>query len=160
MLRESLSHLSADRWGCVPKLLVVCPKAVSALETTGCLTGSRWPLGGLTPTDPSPNCCSLCLCPHSEPQLPPPLQETLQHQQPGLAQCLMRSLLFALGPGANETLCAPSRSGVSVSFSPVEVLDQTSLAFKARFSGDFSSHCQTPQAGKPDMGLRNFTPVV
>ena len=74
--------------------------------------GSWQPLAGLTAIDSFPNCCCQCLCPCSEPQLPPPLQETLQYQQLGLAQCFMGSLLFPLGPGANETLCAPSSSGV------------------------------------------------
>ena len=35
----------------------------------------------------------------------------------------MRSLLLPPGPDAHTTLCVPSRSGVSVSLSPVEVLE-------------------------------------
>lgn len=49
-------------------------------------------------------------------------QETLQFQQVDLAQALLRSLLFSLGPSAFETLCAPSRNGVYVSPSPVDLL--------------------------------------
>lgn len=49
-------------------------------------------------------------------------QETLQFQQVDLAQALLRSLLFSLGPSAFETLCTPSRNGVYVSPSPVDFL--------------------------------------
>ena len=51
-----------------------------------------------------------------------PLQETLQHQQVGLVQYPLGSLLLPLGPDVHTTLCVPSKSGVSVSPSPVEVL--------------------------------------
>ena len=37
--------------------------------------------------------------------------------------------------------------------------NQIPLAFKVWFSGNSSSCCQTPQVGKPDVGLRTFTPV-
>ena len=53
---------------------------------------------------------------------PLPLQETLQHHQEGLVQSSLGSLLLLLGPDAHTTLCVPSKSGVSVSPSPVEVL--------------------------------------
>ena len=53
---------------------------------------------------------------------PPPLQETLQHYQVGLVQSPVGSLLLPLGPDAHTTLCVPSKSGVSVSPSPFEVL--------------------------------------
>ena len=47
--------------------------------------------------------------------------EDAQYQQVGLTQVLRRSLLFSpLGPDMHESLCAHSKSGVSVSASPVE----------------------------------------
>lgn len=47
--------------------------------------------------------------------------EDSQYQQVGLTQVLRRSLLFfPLGPDMHESLCAHSKSGVSVSASPVE----------------------------------------
>ena len=64
------------------------------------------------------------LCPHSEPQPPapaPPPQEVLQDRQVGLAQAPVKSL-FSVSPGARETLCAPSESGVFISHSPMEFL--------------------------------------
>ena len=131
-----------------------------ALETTGCLMGSWQPLGGLTPIDSFPNCCCQCLCPCSEPQRPLPLQETLQYQQLGLARCFMGSLLFPLGPSTDESCEHPPIAEFLFPSVLWKSRDQTPLAFKAIFSGDFSSHCQNPQAGKPDMGLRNFAAVV
>ena len=53
---------------------------------------------------------------------PPPLQETLQHQQVGLVQSPLGSLFLPLGPDAHTTLCVPSKSVVSVSPSLVKVL--------------------------------------
>ena len=127
-LRKTLGSPSADGWGCLPTLLVVWPKASQywSLQSVqwGQVLVRKWgPPGGLTPTSTPQNYHHQCLCPHSEPQPPPlPPQETLQYQQVGLAQDPMRSLLFPLDPGARETLCAPSKSGVSFSACPVEFL--------------------------------------
>ena len=62
---------------------------------------------------------------------PLPLQETLQHQQVGLVQSPMGSLLLPLGPDAHTTLCVPSKSGVSVSPSPVEVLQSNPASLQS-----------------------------
>ena len=43
-------------------------------------------------------------------------------QQVVLVQSPLGSLLLPLGPNAHTTLCVPSKSGVSVSPNPVEVL--------------------------------------
>ena len=68
-------------------------------------------------------------CPHSEPQLTLLSQETLQYPWVGLAQSLMGSLL-PLRPTARENLCAPSKSGVSVSLRPVELLHLSPTGLK------------------------------
>ena len=86
-------------------------------------------------------------------------QDTFQYQQVRLAHVLMRSLLFSLGLDAHKTLCAPSKSGVSFSQSPVKFLWSNPSGLQARFSGRYSSHWQPPQAGTPDLVLRTFTPV-
>ena len=83
---------------------------------------------------------------------PLPLQETPQHQQVCLVQSPPGSLLLSLGPDAHTILCAPSKSGVSVSPSPVEVLQSVILY-------EFLLSLPDPQVGKPDVGLRTFTPV-
>ena len=116
---------------------VVClTQSNPALETTGCLMGSWQPLGGLTAIDSFPNCCCQCLCPCSEPQLPPPLQETLQYQQVSLSQTLMGSLLFFLWILVGMRLCIHPQK---VEFVFPQVLcnscDQTPLSFKAWFLG-------------------------
>ena len=127
-LRKTLSSLSADGSGCVPALWVVWPEASHhwSLQAVGWaqVLASKWqPPGQLTPMITQYLCHQCpCPCPHSEAQPPPPSQETLQDQQVGLAQAPLQSLLFPLGPGVHETLCAHSKSGISVSPSPVEFL--------------------------------------
>ena len=129
MLRKTLSSLAADGWGCVPALLGVWTEESQhwSLQPVGwgqVLVRKWWPPQGLTPMSTPQNYPCQCPCPYSEPQPPLPLQETLHHQQVGLAQALMRPLLFSLGPGVHKTLCVCvlSKSGVSVSPSPVESL--------------------------------------
>ena len=71
-----------------------------------------------------------CPCPHGEPQPP----STSAGDPPTLAGSLVQSplgsLLLPLGPNAHPTLCAPSKSGVSVSPSPVRVLQSNPASFK------------------------------
>ena len=58
----------------------------------------------------------------------------------------------------HTTSCVSSKSGVSVSPCPFEVWfegNQIPLAFEVWFSGPLPD----PQIGKPDVGLRTFTPV-
>ena len=90
---------------------------------------------------------------------PPPLQETLQHQQVGLVQSPPGSLLLPLGPDAHTILCAPSKSGVSVSPSPVEVLQSIPTKVQSLILYEFLLPLPDSQVGKPDVGLRTFTPV-
>ena len=66
------------------------------------------------------NCCCSVFVPMLSHSHPLPLQETLQSWQVTLAQSVRRSLLFSLGPGVHQTLCAPSKNVVSISFSPME----------------------------------------
>ena len=114
-----------------------------ALETTGCLMGSWQPLGGLTPIDSFPNCCCQCL-PCSEPQRLPPLQETLQYQQLGLARCFMGSLLFPLGPSTDESCEHPPIAEFLFPSVLWKFCYQIPLPFQIRFSGHSQSLCQIP----------------
>ena len=72
-----------------------------------------------------------------------PPQETLKHLQAGLAQSLVESLFFLLGPGAHKFLLGPP----SVSVSPVlwKFSNQILLTFKVRFPGDSQSLCWVPR---------------
>ena len=71
----------------------------------------------------------------------------------------MGSLLLPLGPDAQTTLCVPSKSGVSVSPSPLEVLQSIPARLQSLILWEFLLPLLDPQVGKPDVGLRTFTPV-
>ena len=66
---------------------------------------------------------------------------------------------FPLGPGGHETLCVPSKSRVSISPGPVEFLQSNPTAFQSQLLWELLLPLPDPQSGKPDMGLRTFTPV-
>ena len=53
----------------------------------------------------------------------------------------------------------PSKSGVSVSPSPVEVLQSVPTKLQSLILYEFLLLLPDPQVGKPDVGLRTFTPV-
>ena len=71
----------------------------------------------------------------------------------------MGSLLLPPDPDAHTTLCVPSKSGVSVSPSPVEVLQSNPASLQSLFLWEFLLPLLDPQVGKADLGLRTFTPV-
>ena len=121
-LSKTLISLSADGWGWVPSLLVLWPEVTEHEPTRffggadcGLWEGSRQ---GVLPRTSAASALVLTVS-HSH---PPPPQETLQHQQVGLVQSPMGSLLLPLGPSVHTSLCVPSMSGVSVSPSPVKGL--------------------------------------
>ena len=58
----------------------------------------------------------------------------------------------AMDPDAHTMLCVPSKSGVSVSPSPVEVLQSNPASFQVWFSRNSASHCQTPRLGSLTWG--------
>ena len=66
---------------------------------------------------------------------------------------------FSLGPGVQTTLCVPSKSGVSVYPSPVEVLQSNPTRLQGLILWEFLLSLPDPQVGKPEVGLRTFTPV-
>ena len=77
-LRKIFGSLSADRWGCVPALLVVQPAvsqhwSLQAFWWGKVLVRKWWPPGALLPMSSPQNHCHQCLHPHSEPLLPPTL---------------------------------------------------------------------------------------
>ena len=132
-LSKTLIHLSADGWGWVPSLLVLWPEATqhwSLLGLFGGANGGLWEGShqGVLPRASAASVLVLTVR-HSHP--PPPLQKTLQHQQVGVVQSPMGSLLNPLGPDAHNTLCVPSKSGVSVSPSPVEVLQSNPASLQS-----------------------------
>ena len=124
-LSKTLIHLTADGWGWVSSLLVVWPEATQHWRLPGLFGGANDRLweGSGQGVLPRTSAVSVLVptVSHSH-HPPPPLQETLQHEQVDLVQSPVGSLLPPLGPDAHTTLCVTSKSGVSVSPSPVEVL--------------------------------------
>ena len=74
-------------------------------------------------------CCQFP-CPHGEPH-PPPDSAGDPPTLAGLVQSPLGSLLLPLGPDAHTTLCVPSKSGVSVSPSPVKVLQSNPTSLQS-----------------------------
>ena len=64
---------------------------------------------------------------------------------------------FPLGLGAHKSLFVPSRSGVSVSSSPLEVLKLNPADPQVQISWGFPVLLSDPQTGKPDVGFRTIT---
>ena len=71
----------------------------------------------------------------------------------------MVSLLLLLGPGMHTILCVTSKSGASVSPSPVKVLQSNPASLQNLILWEFPLPLPDPQVGKPDVGLRTFSPV-
>ena len=62
-------------------------------------------------------------------------------------------------PSAHETLCAPSKSEVSVSPSPVELLHSCPAGLQSQMLWGLLLLMSDPQAGELDVELRSLTPV-
>ena len=108
--------MSADGWGWVPSLLVVWSEATPHWSLPRLFGGANYRLweGSCQGVLPRTSAASVLVLTVRHSHLRP-LQETLQHQQVGLVQSPMGSLLLPLGPDVHTTLCVPSKSGVSVS---------------------------------------------
>ena len=164
-LRKTLGILSADGLGCVPALLVIWPEAsqhwsLQAVEWGQVLVRKWQPPGGLTPMLLLRTTTASVFVPAVSHSHPAPPQETLQYQQLSLPLSPVRSLLFTLGAGVHKTLYAPSKSGISVSLSPVEFLRTKPAALQKQMLWGLLLPLPDLQAGEPDVGLKTFTPVV
>ena len=112
------------------------------------------------PRGASQNFCCQCPCPCGEPQTPPASAgdpPTLAGRSGSVSYGVTAP--SPLGPGVHTTLCVPSKSGVSVSPSPVEVLQSNPASLRSLILWEFLLPLLDPQVGKPDVGLRTFTPV-
>ena len=143
--RTTLGCLSADRWGSVSTLLIVWPEAFQhwSLKAVGWGQISFliwWPPGKLTTMTILWGLHFLFPASTVSNSQPLPSQEALQDPQVDLARFL-QSYWFPLGPSACESLCAPSKSEVSISPSPVDLL------------------CLSPTSIKANMGFRTSTPI-
>ena len=117
----------------------------------GLLSADGW--GQIFPKWPSPEKCTLMNIPESfASNALPPQQATFTPVFPG---CPPRTAVrfdpdsygdcFALGPSACESLCAPSKNGVSASPVLWSSCAQAPLAFNARCSVGSFSQCQIPR---------------
>ena len=117
-----------------------------------------WPPRWLTPMIILQNYCWQCPCPQSEPLMSP----TSTRDPPilaGRSGSFEVTIFFPWFLVCTRPCVCPPR--VEFLFPPVlwNSCSQSPLAFKARFSGGFSSSCQTRQTVEPDMGVRTFIPV-
>ena len=158
VFRKTGNHLLADRWGSVPILSVVWPEASQHWS----LQAAEWAWwcapGGLMPMSAIQNCCCQCLWPRREPGHPP----TSAGDPPILAS---RSGTFSYG----------------VTFSPGSLCAWNLVCALQEYSFHFPKSCEIPvvtpcwlskagslvsplllldpQAGKPNVGLINLTPL-
>ena len=65
--------------------------------------------------------------------------------------------VFALGPVVHKTLCVSSKSGVSVSPIPVELLWSRPTGLQRQMP--LGLFIQTPQTWEPGVGLRTLSPM-
>ena len=97
-----------------------------------------------------------CPCPCSEPQLPSTSpgdpQRSAGRSGPG------SYAITAFSPGVHNTLCAPSKSGVSVSHSPVEFRQSSPTGLQSQMFWGLLLLMPDLQSGEPDMGLRTLIP--
>ena len=157
-LSKTLIHLTVDGWGWVPSLLVVLPEATQHWSLPGLFGGANDRLweGSRQGVLPRTSAVSVLFptVSHSHPLAsagdPPTLAGRSGSVSPGV---------LPLGPDAHTTLCVPSKSGVSVSPSPVEVLQSILTRLQSLILYEFLLLLPDPQVGKSDVGVRTFTPV-
>ena len=130
---------------------------IPALEPTGCGVGPglglRWLcLGQFTPMNTPWYLCHRFPCPHSESQLPPASPRdpprSAGRSGPG---CYAVTVFFPPGPGVDKSLCASSKSGVSVFPSPVEFLWSSPAGLQSQMLWGLFFPVSDPQTGEPDV---------
>ena len=111
------------------------------------------------PSSTSQNFCCQCPCPLSEAQ-PPPASAGDPPTLAGKSGSASYGVTApSPGPDGHTILCVPSKSGVPVSPRPVKVLQSNPSSLQNLILWKFLLPLLDPQVGKPDVGLRTFTPV-
>ena len=103
------------------------------------------------PVSTPQSCFCQCPSPHNEPHPSPPSTGDLLIPADKSGPVSYEVIAFTSG-----SRCTPDPV---CSLQEWNSCSETPLAFRGIFSGDSSSHCQTPQAGEPDVGFRTFTAV-
>ena len=132
-LSKTLIHLPADGWGWVPSLLLVWLEETQHWSLPGLFGGANGGLWegshqGVLPRTSVASVLVLTVRQSHTPPLQEPPPPTLAGRSGSVS---MVSLLLPLGPDAHTTLCVPSKSGVSVSPSPVEVLQSNTASLQS-----------------------------
>ena len=160
-LRKTLGSLSDDGWGCVLTLFVVWPETYQhwSLQAVGWgqVLVSQWQLlGELTPMSTPWTSATSVLVPtvsHSHtPASPGDPPRPAGRSGPGSYEVTA----FSLGPCEHKTLCAPSKSGVSLSLSPVEPLWSS---LQSQMLWGLLLLMPDPHAGESEVGLSTLPSV-
>ena len=107
----------------------------------------------------SQNFCCQCPCPCGELQ-PHPVSAGNPSTLAGRSDSVSYGVTVSSpSPDTHTTLCVPSKSGVSVSSSPVKVLQSNPTSLQSLILLEFLLLLLDPQVRKPDIGLRSFPPV-
>ena len=106
-----------------------------------------------------PECCCQCPCPCGEPLL----THTSTGDPPTPAGSFGSVFCGVTAPflsfGGHKVLFMPSKIGVSLSPSPMEVLLSNPTGLQGQIPWGFLVPLLDPQAGKPDIGFRTFITV-
>ena len=94
-----------------------------------------------------------CPCPNSEPQPLPTSAGDPLRPAGGSGPGSYKVTAFSLGPGVHETLYVLSKSGVSVSPSPVEFLQSSPTGLQSQMLWGLLLLIPDPQTREPDVGL-------
>ena len=106
------------------------------------------------------NGCCQCLCPQGEPQLPPASLQgnsptPVGRSGPGSYQITA----FSLGSRTCQILCAPFKSQVSVSPSPLSLRKLSLADLQSQMLWGLVFLVLDSWAAEPDVGPRTLTPV-
>ena len=112
------------------------------------------PCGRMSP----PNGCCQHLFPHCESQLLPPSPGGSASLTSGSDPGSFHITASALGARACEILCAPFKSGVSVSHSPLAFPKLIPTGLQSQMFCGLIFQVQDPWTWEPDAGLRSLTP--
>ena len=104
------------------------------------------------------NGCHQCLCPQGELQFPPASLGGSPRSAGGSDPGSFQTTASALGPRAYEILCAPFKSGISISHIPLGLLKVSPAGLQSQKFWGLVFPVQDSQAGEPNVGLGPLTP--
>ena len=103
--------------------------------------------------------CHQCLCPHGNSSHSSASPGDSPRPAGGSSPGSYQVTAFALRPSVHEALCVPFESKVSISPSPVGLLQLSPIGLQSQMLWGLVFLVPDPQAGEPDMELRTLIPV-